>query len=140
MRRAEIGRAIGAAALLAPASCLVLASCAQAPQRQAATDARLAGQPGAGADRGAVLVVRPVLRAAPPGGPDAAWREQLLRAAVPDVAAARPAAPLAEVIVRVDSGGLISVVQPADAGLGPGQPVAIGRGPNTAGAVTLTRL
>ncbi|MBS0560459.1 MAG: hypothetical protein JSR21_10425 [Proteobacteria bacterium] len=136
---------IGSVALAA----LVAASCA--PATPPAGTSAAAGPP-AVAGSGTVLVVR---RVAAVAGADAAWRERLLReaVAVPDVATdAAPdtapapdkapdmafgAGPLAEIIVRMDAGGLISVVQPATTAFAPGQRVAIG---GASGAASLSRL
>ncbi len=122
MRHGWIGFALAA---------LVLSSCAP-PAPQAGAPSFAAG-PGA-AGSGTVLVVRKVLVVA---GADAAWRARLLReaAAAPD--AALGAAPLAEIIVRTDAGGVISVVQPADMDFTSGERVGIGVG---TGAAVLSRL
>jgi len=120
-------------AWICPTALAALAAASCAPTAPSAGAPFAAARPG-GAGSGTVLVVRPVAAVA---GADTDWRARLLReaAAAPD--AARADAPLAEIIVRTDAGGLISVVQLAGAGLTPGQRVAIG---GAAGAAALSRL
>ena len=115
---------------------LAVASCAPVTPPAGTPAAAFGVPPGAGS--GTVLVVRSIAAVA---GADEAWRERLLRDAVAAPGATtdtqQAGAPLAEIIVRTDAGGLISVVQPATTGVAPGQRVAIG---GASGAASLSRL